>query len=77
MERSRTRWIGTVSVEDILLDPDVTEQIELDTIECSQGMARKMFDVKFNLYEVEIEELLDELTRAPLVTGSVVGHWVF
>lgn len=72
------------SIEDIILGPDITEHIELGTIECSQDMTGKMYDVQFILYDAETEKLLDKKTlemawsvTEPIVAGSIIDQWVF
>jgi flagellin-like protein len=72
------------SIEDIVLAPDLTEHIELGSIECTPDMAGKMYDVQFILYDAETENLLDKKTiemawsvTEPIVAGSIIGHWIF
>ena len=49
----------TACIEDLWLEPEQYEHIELGSIECTEEMAGKYFDVKFMLYQHESEELLD------------------
>ena len=69
--------------EDVVLGPDQYETIVVGSVECTEWMMGKHFDVKFILYEAEAERVLDvrEFDKAwfvveTTVLGSIAGCWI-
>ncbi len=82
-EHDSGEW-ETACVEDIWLEPGQYEHLEVGSIECSEAMAGKYFDVKFMLYQHESEELLDSAliesawyVTEPIIAGSIIESWVY
>jgi flagellin-like protein len=82
-EHETDEW-ETACIEDLWLEPEQYKEVEIGSIECSEWMAGKYFDVQFILYEHETELLLDKAiiesawyVNKPVVAGTIIGHWVY
>jgi len=71
------------SLEDVRLGPDQYETLVVGSVECSEAMMGRFFDVKFVLYDAEADAVLDEkiIERAwyvseVIVSGIIVSFWV-
>ena len=74
----------TACIEDLWLEPEQYEEFKLGSIECTDWMAGKYFDVQFILYEHDTELLLDKAmlesawyVSKPIVAGAIIGSWVY
>lgn len=70
-------------LEDVRLGSDHSETLVVGSVECTEAMMGKFFDVKFVLYDAETETVLDEkiiekawYVSEVIVTGSIVSFWV-
>ncbi len=70
-------------LEDVRLGSDHYETLVVGSVECTEAMMGKFFDVKFVLYDAEAETVLDEkiIERAwyvseVIVSGSIINFWV-
>ena len=70
-------------LEDVRLGPDQYETLVVGSVECSEAMMGRFFDVKFVLYDAEADAVLDEkiIERAwyvseVIVSGNIVSFWV-
>jgi hypothetical protein len=70
--------------EDILLEPEQYEHLEVGLLECTEEMSGKYYDVKLLLFEQDSQQLLDsvEIENAwyvseTIVSGSIIGHWIY
>ncbi len=82
-EHGAGNW-DEVGLEDIWLEPDHYEHLELGGIEVTEDMVGNYYDVQFILYDVEEASILDTVTvesawytPEPIVTGSIIGNWVY
>lgn len=74
----------TACIEDIWLETEQYELMELGSMECTEDMAGKYFDVKFKLYQHDTEELLDSAmfesvwyVSEPIIAGSIIDSWIY
>lgn len=70
-------------LEDIRLAPWEMETMLIGSLECSEWMAGKYFDVKFILYDAETERALDEkvidkawFVKEIVILGLIDGFWI-
>lgn len=81
-EHGLDEW-ETAGLADARLCPSQSETIVIGSIECTEPMMGKYFDVKFILYECDTETVLDEEVIAEafyvtevVVNGTLAGYWV-
>lgn len=70
-------------LEDVRLGPGEYETLVVGSVECTEAMMGRFFDVKFVLYDAEADAVLDEkinerawYVSEVIVSGSIVGFWV-
>jgi hypothetical protein len=73
----------TAGLADAHLSPGQSEMLTIGSVECTEAMMGKYFDVKFVLYQWDTERVLEEKVIAEafyvqevVVSGDVTGYWV-
>ena len=73
----------TVGTQQVTLGPSEYKVVIVGGIMCTETMCGKNFDVKFILYDLETEAVLDEKVidkawnvRETIAVGAIVEYWV-
>lgn len=81
-EHGLEEW-ETAGLADARLSSGQSETLAIGSVECTEAMMGKYFDVKFILYQWDTERVLEDkmiaeafYVKEVVVSGDVTGYWV-